>query len=159
MAITRSARSNPQETKSFACNPTLRSESRCVHGILPLPIKVWATGIFVISANCVRIREAPWRTTPFPARIIGCFASLISCAARAKQDATGSASLGKSCGTGSTLTSIFATSSGKSMCVAPGFSAVATLKALLTDSGMISGRWRSVFHFVIGLKTETTSIY
>ena len=39
------------------------------------------------------------------------------------------------------------------MCVAPGFSDSATLKALRTTSGMISGLDRRAFHFVIGRKT------
>ena len=42
------------------------------------------------------------------------------------------------------------TSSGSSRCVAPGFSDSATLKALRTTSGMISGLATRAFHFVIG---------
>ena len=42
------------------------------------------------------------------------------------------------------------TSSGSSRCVAPGFSDSATLNALRTTSGMISGLATRAFHFVIG---------
>ncbi len=45
------------------------------------------------------------------------------------------------------------------MCVAPGFSDSATLKALRTTSGMISGLDRRAFHLVIGAMIETTSMY
>ena len=51
------------------------------------------------------------------------------------------------------------TSSGSSRCVAPGFSDSATLNALRTTSGMISGALTRAFHFVIGCMRPTMSMY
>ena len=42
--------------------------------------------------------------------------------------------------------------------VAPGFSDSATLKALRTTSGMMSGEVTRAFHFVIGRKRPTRSM-
>ena len=50
------------------------------------------------------------------------------------------------------------TSSGSSRWVAPGFSDSATLKALRTTSGTISGLVTRAFHFVIGRKSSTRSM-
>ena len=51
------------------------------------------------------------------------------------------------------------TSSGSSRWVAPGFSDSATLNALRTTSGMISGLVTRAFHFVIGRMISTRSMY
>ena len=51
------------------------------------------------------------------------------------------------------------TSSGSSMCVGPGFWPCATLNALRTASGIIRALLSRVFHLVIGLNIETTSMY
>ena len=50
------------------------------------------------------------------------------------------------------------TSSGSSRWVAPGFSDSATLKALRTTSGMISGLATRAFHFVMGRNSSTRSM-
>ena len=45
------------------------------------------------------------------------------------------------------------------MCVAPGFSASASLNALRTTSGMIAGSESRAFHLVIGRITRSRSMY
>ncbi len=49
------------------------------------------------------------------------------------------------------------TSSGSSRCVAPGFSASASMNALRTTSGMTSGSETRAVNFVIGRMTSTRS--
>jgi hypothetical protein len=45
------------------------------NGITPLAMNVLATGMRSISAKLVSESDAPWRITPFPARMIGNLAS------------------------------------------------------------------------------------
>lgn len=54
-------------------------------------------------------------------------------------------------------TSILATFSGRSMKLTPGFSACASLKALRTTSGMVSGSITCVRYFEIGRNRFTRS--
>jgi len=56
------------------------------------------------------------------------------------------------------VTGMDATSSGNSMCTAPGFSVRASLTALRTISGIVSGFRIVVAHFVTGLNIATTSM-
>ncbi len=93
--------------------------------------------------------------TPLPARITGICARPISSAACAifAADACGVAATWTRIG--GLSTSIDATFSGKSMKVAPGFSVWATLNALRTTSGTISGSRIWVANLVIGLNNAS----
>jgi len=119
--------------------------------------KVVATGRFSFSANRTSAAEACPRMTPLPASTTGCAASEIMRAAFSI--CSGAAPPGWSHCTSSGWPSVFirATSSGISMCVAPGFSDWASLKALRKASGMMSGMGRLVFHFVTGRNSVTMS--
>ena len=50
------------------------SDSSFENGMMPLAMKVFATGIRRTSAKVTSASAAPWRTTPLPARITGYFA-------------------------------------------------------------------------------------
>ena len=121
-------------------------------------MKVLAQGICVLRTNERRPSDAPFRMTPLPAMIMGKRASLMISAARASCDASGSESFGCCTGSGSPSASDAATSSGKSMCVAPNFSVCATLNALRTTSGMMWGVVIWALNLVIGLNRATRSI-
>ena len=80
-------------------------------------------------------------------------------AALSSSRAAGSGCTRRRRGSGSASISAAITSSGSSMCVAPGFSSSATLKALRTTSGMIAASERRAFHLVIGRITRSRSMY
>ncbi len=122
-------------------------------------MKVSATGMPVARTNSRSAATAPVRTTPLPARATGCTALRITSAARSSSRAAGSGGTSRRRGSGSASISAAITSSGSSMCVAPGFSFSATLKALRTTSGMIAGSERRAFHLVIGRITRSRSMY
>ena len=148
----------PQEIRSRACIPTLPSDSGCEKGIVPLAMKVVATGMRRRSAKSTRASAAPARTTPLPARMIGAWALEISrpaCSTFAGGGAGGVALWTLSGDLASS--SAPATFSGRARKLAPGFSASATLNALRTTSGMISGARISVLYFEIGSKRFTRS--
>ena len=119
----------------------------------PLPMNVSATATPVARLNSRSAGAAPARTTPLPASATGLIALRMRSAALSSSRAPGSGMTGRRRGSGSASTSAAMTSSGSSMCVAPGFSDSATLNALRTTSGMISGLWSRVFHFVSGRMT------
>ena len=80
-------------------------------------------------------------------------------AALSSSRAAGSGLTGRRRRSGSTSSvSAAMTSSGSSSIVAPGFSDSATLKALRTTSGMMSGEVTRAFHFVIGRNRPTRSM-
>src|SRR3954449_7547488 len=122
-------------------------------------MKVSATGMPVARTNSRSAGAAPARTAPLPASATGFSAPRIRSAARSSSRAAGSGCTGLRRGSGPASTSDAITSSGSSMCVAPGFSDSATLNALRTTSGMIAASARRAFHFVIGRITSTMSMY
>ena len=106
----------------------------------PLPMNVSATGMPVARANSRSAGAAPARTTPLPASATGLIAPRIRSAASQQLARAGlGRARGARRGSGSASSCSAITSSGSSMCVAPGFSDSATLNALRTTSGMISG--------------------
>ena len=116
-----------------------------------------ATGILSFSANCISAVEACPRMTPLPASTTGDAASEIMCAAFSIWFGAAPPGWCHCTSSGWPSVSIQATSSGISMCVAPGFSDCASLKALRKASGMMSGVGRLVFHLVTGRNSVTTS--
>ena len=122
-------------------------------------MNVVATGMPLLREKARTPLTARPRTAPLPARAIGCSASRMSSAARAMSadDASGCADVLRARGPPRASAAI--TSSGSSMCVDPGFSASATLKALRTTSGMIAGSPTRAFHFVMGRMISRTSMY
>jgi hypothetical protein len=73
--MTTSAASNAYQGRSRAFSPIVPSDSAFENGITPFAMNVFATGIRSTSAKVTRSSAAPWRITPFPARMIGAFAS------------------------------------------------------------------------------------
>ena len=120
-------------------------------------MNVSATPIPVARANSRSAGAAPARRTPLPASTTGLAAPHTSSTARTSSRAAGSGWTGARCASGVASSGAAMTSSGSSRCVAPGFSASATLKAFRTTSGMLSGSATRAFHFVIGRMTSTTS--
>ena len=106
-------------------------------------MKVSATGMPVARTNSRSAGAALARITPLPASATGCTAPRTRSAARSSSRAGGSGCTERLRGSGSASISAAITSSGSSMCVAPGFSASATLKALRTTSGMIAASARA----------------
>ena len=123
-------------------------------------MNVSATGMPVARTNSRSAGAAPARTTPLPASATGLIAPRIRSAARSSSRAAGSGGTGLRARQRLRRRSAAAiTSSGSSMCVAPGFSASATLNALRTTSGMIAASDRRAFHLVIGRITRSRSMY
>ena len=122
-------------------------------------MKVSATGIPVARQNSRSAGAAPPRTTPLPASATGLSAPRIRSAAFSSSRAAGSGWTGLRRGSGSASSSSAMTSSGSSMCVAPGFSVSAVLNALRTTSGMMFASEMRAFHFVIGRITRSRSTY
>ena len=124
----------------MAFSPIVPSDSSLENGITPFAMKVFATGMRKVSANLSRASAAPWRMTPFPARITGHFAPEMMRAASSILLSRG-AGVAPSCGSIGVVSPalISAMFSGKSMKQAPGFSVWATLKAFRTISAVISG--------------------
>jgi hypothetical protein len=122
-------------------------------------MKVSATAIPVARLNSRSAAPAPARTTPLPARATGLIALRMTSEAFSSSLAAGSGFTGRRRGSGAASSSIAMTSSGSSRCVAPGFSDSATLNALRTTSGMISGLATRAFHFVIGRMMSSRSMY
>src|SRR6266571_449226 len=141
--------------------PIVRRLINEVHGIAPFPITVVTTGIWSCSASCVNSDDAPFRMTPFPARMIGRTASSIRRAARSTLARAGVGALTGSRGSGLWFgpASSSATFSGSSTCVAPGFSASESLNAFRRISGTTSGLSTRAFHFVIRLNSWRMSTY
>ena len=121
-------------------------------------MNVSATAIPVARQNSRSAGAAPARTTPLPASATGLIALRMTSAALSSSRAEGSGLIGRRRGSGAASTSAAMTSSGSSRCVAPGFSDSATLNALRTTSGMISGLVTRAFHFVIGRNSSTRSM-
>ena len=122
-------------------------------------MNVSAIEIPVARANSRSAGAAPARITPLPTRAIGLIAWRMRSAASSSSRAPGSGSTGLRRGSGWASSGSAMTSSGSSRCVAPGFSDSATLNALRTTSGMISGEVIRAFHLVIGRIISTTSMY
>ena len=124
-------------------------------------MKVSATGMPVARLNSRSAGAAPPRMTPLPARATGLIAPRTRSAACRSSRAPGSGRRTGRRGSGlvASSASMAMTSSGSSTCVAPGFSASATLKAFRTTSGMMAGSDRRAFHLVMGRMTLTTSTY
>ena len=121
-------------------------------------MNVSATAMPVARQNSRSAGAAPARTAPLPASATGLMALRIRSAALSSSRALGSGLTGRRRGSGRASTSAAMTSSGSSRCVAPGFSDSATLKALRTTSGMISGLVTRAFHLVIGRNSSTRSM-
>ena len=122
-------------------------------------MKVSATAIPVARQNSRSAGAARARTTPLPASTTGEIELRMRSAALSSSRAAGSGLTGRRRRSGSTSSvSAPITSSGSSSMVAPGFSDSATLKALRTTSGMMSGEVTRAFHFVIGRNSPTRSM-
>ncbi len=125
-------------------------------------MKVSATPIPVERANSRSAEAASARDTPLPARTIGLLAwrddlgGLQELAGARLQAPLADAAVRAAARRrpGAPMTS-----SGSSMCVGPGLGSCATLNALRTTSGITSGAFSRVFHFVTGFITETMSMY
>ena len=122
-------------------------------------MNVSATGIPVARTNSRSAGAALARITPLPASATGRTAPRTRSAARSSSRAGGSGRTARLRGSGPPSISVAITSSGSSMCVAPGFSPSATLNALRTTSGMISASCTRAFHLVIGRMTRGRSMY
>src|SRR5262245_18316963 len=126
----------------------------------PLAMKVVATPIPVASAKSRSCLLARFRIAPLPAMMIGRRAAWISPQASSTTLSSGTGRRTRRAGSGtcSSPTSASARSSASSMWQAPGFSAVASLNALRTTSGMLSGCQTACAHLVTGLNMLTTSM-
>lgn len=129
----------------------------CLNGITPLAIKVLASGIFRLSEKSANSLQALVRTTPLPARMIGCLAWDIICAARATLSWAGSGKVACFTGSGALSVVCWAIFSGNSIKQAPIFSVCASLKALRVTSGIISAANNRDEYFVMGLKMASRS--
>ena len=132
--------------------PMVHMEYELSNGITPFAIIVLITGIFSLVANSVSSFAAWPRTTPLPARITGFFAWKIMPAASCtvSSSAYSFGAIFFRSGFSPSETGIFATFTGISMCVAPGFSLSAYLNARRTISPTVSGRTTILVRFVIG---------
>src|SRR5689334_21794921 len=157
MQITTSAFSNANHGRSRALRPMVPSDSSLVNGTTPLAMKVLATGILSTWAKLTSESAACWRITPLPARMIGFFALLMIFAAWSILASGGDGVYAVCTGIGFLSHGISATFSGKSMKAPPGFSVWATLKALRTISGVISGVTTCVLYLLMGAKRLTRS--
>ncbi len=102
---------------------------------------------------------APWRTTPWPTSSTGRRALRMSSAVRRRASSSGSLTgCGARCRQRPPTARLAITSAGSSRCVAPGFSAVATEKALRTASATVRGSWTRAFHLVMGCIISTMSM-
>ena len=122
-------------------------------------MNVSATGIPVVWVKARSARLAWARIAPLPASAIGFSAASISSAARWSSRAPGSGWTGARRGSGTASRSWPITSSGSSRWVAPGFSDSATLNALRTTSGTISGLDTRAFHLTTGRMIASRSMY
>ena len=113
-------------------------------------MNVSATGIPVVCTNARSARLAWVRMAPLPARMIGFSAAMMTSVARWSSFMPGSGWTGAWRGRGEASSGRIITSSGSSRWVEPGFSDSATLKALRTTSGTISGLETRAFHFTTG---------
>ena len=124
-------------------------------------MNVIATGTCRPRANARRSGAAPRRRTPLPASTIGRSDAANRRAAWAMASSVGSGKYGIVRLERADLVAVLgreaARFSGSSMCVGPGFSSVATRKALRTISGIASTRSTRVFHFVTGASIWTIS--
>ena len=153
----------PRRSRPWSSRPTggplSPGPSALSGGIRPLPMNVSATGMPVARTNSRSAGVAPPRTTPLPASATGLSAPRTMSAALSSSRACGSASGVRRRGSGAASICASITSSGSSMCVAPGFSPSATLNALRTTSGMMLASDRRAFHLVIGRMTRSRSMY
>ena len=122
-------------------------------------MNVSATGIPVVWTKARSARLAWARMAPLPTSAIGLVALSISSAARSSSLPPGSGWTGAWRGSGEASSGRAMTSSGNSRWVAPGFSDSATLKALRTTSGTISGLDTRAFHLTTGLRMPIRSMY
>src|SRR5579875_23502 len=122
-------------------------------------MNVSATGMPVVCTKARRARLAWVRIAPLPARMTGCSAAMMISVARCSSRMPGSGCTGGRGGSGVASSGRDMTSSGSSRCVEPGFSDSATLNALRTTSGTISGLETRAFHFTTGRRMPIRSMY
>ncbi len=122
-------------------------------------MNVSATGIPVVCTNARSARLAWVRIAPLPARMTGRSAAMITSVARWSSFMPGSGCTGAWRGSGEASSGRIITSSGNSRWVEPGFSDSATLNALRTTSGTISGLETRAFHFTTGRMIASRSMY
>ena len=146
---------------SRACTPTAGSDSSERSSSAPLPMKVGHAGMPACSHRARRAGAAPARMIPLPARTTGRFAERMISAASRMPAASGWLRPGRLRRSGRIEegSSAAAIVSESSRCVGPGRSASATLNALRTTSGTVSGRSMRAFHLVTGRSMSTTSTY
>ncbi len=122
-------------------------------------MNVSATGMPVTWTKARRARDARARMAPLPTSAIGFSAPSIISAARCSSFTPGSGCTRSWRGSGEASSSSAITSSGSSRWVAPGFSDSATLNALRTTSGTITGEEIRAFHFTTGRRIPIRSMY
>ena len=124
-------------------------------------MNVGLAGIPACAQRARRLGDAPARITPLPVMITGRRASRITAAAARTAAGSGRPTPGALFGSGrlDDGRSAAAIVSDSSRCVGPGRSASASLNALRTTSGTVSGRSMRAFHLVTGRSTSTTSTY
>ena len=124
----------------------------------PFAMNVLTTPIPVFSQNRCNWLLARRRMQPLPARMTGLLAFRRSSNAWSTILSSGTDRRRRLGTRGRADVSRLATSSGSSICTAPGFSVVATRTALRTISGMVPGARTVSAHFVTGSNIATTSI-
>jgi hypothetical protein len=124
-------------------------------------MNVGDAGMPVCAQNARSAGDAPVRITPLPVRTMGRRALRMIAAASRTAASSGRLAAGTLDPRGRIRagSSAAAIVSDSSRCVGPGRSACASLKALRTTSGTVSGRSMRAFHFVTGRSMSTTSTY
>jgi len=148
--ITTSACAKANQGKSRARNPIVPSDKSFEKGMTPFAMNVLATGMRSTCAKLISESVAPCRMTPLPASTTGHFALEMMRAASSILNSGGAEVYGICTLIGALSTALSAMFSGKSMNAAPGFSVCATLNALRTISGTISGSRICAAYLVIG---------
>ena len=122
-------------------------------------MKVLTTPMPVRSASRLSWTEARLRIAPLPAMISGLLAPMMTSTAWATALWSAPGRRVTIGAIGAPFASEWARSSGSSTSTAPGFSVSATLKALRTISGILSGCRTVCAHFVMGRNMETESMF
>ena len=122
-------------------------------------MNVSATGMPVVCTKARSARLARPRIAPLPARMIGRSAPMMISVASCSSRLPGSGRTGAWPRSGVASSGWPITSSGSSRWVEPGFSDSATLNALRTTSGTISGLETRAFHLVTGRMIPIRSMY
>src|SRR2546422_10039456 len=148
--MTTSALSSGSAAGPFRSSPIAYRDRESSSGIEPLPMYVWTTGIRDLATSFLRLSLASALAIPAPAMMTGNLALLISWAAAFKWLVEGlvNSMVERIRGLPSAFAS--AISSETSRWQDPGFSVSAMLKALRTDSGIVSDFCILEFHLVIG---------